>query len=423
MRSLSIVEPTRLALEEALAAAMASGTARVFCEAGDPEIRACVTEAAVQRGVGSIDESGEGGRAQSSDIHVVWDMDGDRLAERLHRLIGLTAGRVVIPRTDRAGLSGYVFAISPPKAGTHLLFGLLRALGFRMGYALPDRPKAGYWYYLEYTNAHTRAQDFFIDSVRRAPHGNRAHPFPRVPSIIIYRDPRDVVTSESRFYHRDGQTAFSSYLSELSEEERLVRLIDDPWLLGSIRDRVGAFVPWLEFPSVIPVSFEELVGAAGAGSDAEQRDVIWSLLLKLQVAGDPDAVAVRLFDPESPTFDRARIGAHRQAFSPAAQRAFDALPQDFMIGFGYRGPGIFPSRRFEFRKRPLVLSKVDPSKTRIVIDADHAGHVIVQEDGVYRAVRKGRSFDEVDAVIEAPTLVEIRFLVQDRWIANRRGPV
>ena len=64
-------------------------------------------------------------------------------------------------------------------------------------------------------------------------------------------------------------------------------LIDDPWLFGSFRDRMAGFVPWLEFSNVIPVSFEELVGARGGGDDATQRRLIWSLQLKLHVPGSP----------------------------------------------------------------------------------------------------------------------------------------
>jgi hypothetical protein len=68
----------------------------------------------------------------------------------------------------------------------------------------------------------------------------------------------DIVASEAQHYHRDGKTAFAGYLAGLTAEEVSCGRIDDPWLLGSVRDRVGAFIPWLNCPT-IPVS-EELIG-------------------------------------------------------------------------------------------------------------------------------------------------------------------
>lgn len=101
---------------------------------------------------------------------------------------------------------------------------------------------------------------------RRSPFGNRHHPFTTSPAPFIYRNPLDILVSKANYYHRDGNAAFSGYLQGRSFEERLPVLIDDPWLFGSIRDRIVGFVPWLA-PNVIPVSFEELVGARGGGDD------------------------------------------------------------------------------------------------------------------------------------------------------------
>ena len=177
--------------------------------------------------------------------------------------------------------------ISIPKAGTHLLFKLAEALGYQPGGICPDNPKDGHWYYVEHSNAHTPATEFFVDTVLRAPFGNRAHPFMRSPALFNYRNPLDIVVSEANYYHKDGKTAFAGYLEGLSFEDRLTRLIDDPWLLGSIRDRVGMFAAWLEFSNIMPVSFEELVGSAGGSSDEARLRMMWSLQLKLHVPGSP----------------------------------------------------------------------------------------------------------------------------------------
>ncbi|MBV5334015.1 hypothetical protein JZU57_01995, partial [bacterium] len=136
----------------------------------------------------------------------------------------------------------------------HLLFELARAMGFPDGGECPPVPGgrqwAGKWYYLEYSNSHTAATDFFVDTVRRRPFGNRDHPFTRNPTIFIYRNPMDIVASEADYYHGDGNTAFFQYMAHLNYDQRLLRLIDDPWLLGSIRDRIARFIAWTDFANV-----------------------------------------------------------------------------------------------------------------------------------------------------------------------------
>ena len=114
--------------------------------------------------------------------------------------------------------------------------------------------------------------------------GRRRFSFIEIPWISSRR--------KRRYYHRDGKAAFAGYFSGLGPEERLLRLIDDPWLLGTARDRIGAFLPWLGLPNVVPVSFEELVGPRGGGDAEQQSRVIWSIQLKLHVPGAPDSIRV-----------------------------------------------------------------------------------------------------------------------------------
>jgi hypothetical protein len=313
--------------------------------------------------------------------------------------------RVVAVKTSRFWAEQPLFLISIPKSGTHLLYRLAEAMGYRPAVHLQDDPAPGHWYCVEYTNSHTSARDFFVDTVRRAPYGNRHHPFMRSPAIFIYRNPLDIVASEAQYYHREGKTAFAGYLAALNDEQRLLRLIQDPWLLGSVRDRVAAFLPWLELPNVIPVSFEELVGPRGAGDANEQRDVIWSIQLKLHLPGVPETYAAEVFDSRSPTFDTGRIGRFREVFSPEAYRLFRALPQDFMEQYGYEGWaerdnfGI-PRRAGELRRRRLQLSSAradDP----IAVQYSYFGYNIVRHRDIYVGLRESDQSDLRTADLQA----------------------
>jgi len=329
---------------------------------------------------------------------VVLDSATGDLASDLLQLVDLPRLRVLGPRTDDYFRNRPLFIISIPKSGTHLLYKLAEVLGYAQGIVHEEFPVPGQWYCVEYSNSHTVARDFFVDTVRRAPYGNRHHAFTSAPAIFIYRHPLDVLVSEANYYHRDGRTAFAGYLSGLSFEQRVHRLLDDPWLLGSIRDRIAGFAPWLEFPNVVPVSFEELVGADGGGSREDQVQLIWSLQLKLQAPGAPHAYADRVFDRSSPTFYQGRVGAWRSSVTAEHLARFRALNQDFMDVFGYEleaVAGSLPRRAAEFRKRPLRVAPSLFDKVPIALEYNYLGFNLLRYAGWIYAVPQpmGPGFD------------------------------
>lgn len=367
------------------------------------------------------------------DAVILLEERADELAGMLHDLSSSASIKVLAPVTDRHWTRQPLFLISIPKSGTHLLYSLAEIMGYEPGLEFGDFPAPGKWYCLEYSNSHTVARDFFIDSVRRAPFGNRHHPFMSSPAIFIYRNPLDILVSEANYYHRDGKTSFAGYLSRLSFEERIERLVDDRWLLGSIRERVGQFLPWLEFPNVIPVSFEELIGPAGSGSRAEQENLVWSLQLKLQVPGDPAQIGDKVFDPGSPTFFQGQIGGFRSALTPASMDKFSALPQDFMEDLGYSLrdlPDIRPRRAQEFRSRPLSLSKTTHDDVPIAVEYNYLSFNLIRYRrriyGVPQAM--GPSFDlttlDPDRLAQFPNAASTTELKQKLLLGTaRKKPV
>jgi hypothetical protein len=337
-------------------------------------------------------------------------------------------GVVVAPRTAAFWNTRPLFLISIPKAGTHLLYELARAFGYTAGIVCPPDPEPGSWYCVEYSNSHTSAKDFFVDTVRRSHFGNRLHPFLRSPAIFIYRNPLDILVSEANYYHRDGKTAFYGYLSQLPFETRLLKLIDDPWLLGSLRDRIGNFLPWLELPNVIPVSFEELVGAAGGASDEVQTALIWSLQLKLHVPGRPAAFGRALFNRDSATFREGQIGGYQTQLTAEALDRVRGLPQDFMTLLGYRagaaGDDVLPRRAEEFRRRPLKVSEAS-FDFPVAVEYGYRGYNIVISGGRYVGLAQGSgpldiAHADLAAMSEAGTAVRGESLESVKAEIDRR---
>ena len=328
---------------------------------------------------------------QTLDAYLLFYSSGEEVSAALMDYIDLEDGVVVAPVTPRHFRNQALFLISIPKAGTHLLYELVQAFGYGAGISLPDNPLPGNWYCLEYSNSHTSARDFFIDSVRRAPFGNRHHPFAHTPTLFIYRNPLDIVVSEANYYHRDGNTLFQGYFAGLSFEERLLRLIDDPWLLDSLRDRAGAFIPWLSFPNVVPLSFEELIGPNGGGDIEIQTRLIWSLQLKLHVDGNARDFGDLVFNKNSATFHAGQIGAHQTLLTQRSRVKLDTLPKDYLEIYGYDdhsapSPSPYSRHREQYRLRPLQLEPVRFDDTPIVVEYNYLGHNIVAFRGSFYGV-------------------------------------
>jgi len=334
---------------------------------------------------------------EPGDVFLVNEQDPEMLSAILMGYLDARDITILAPITSHFFQNRPLFLISIPKGGTHLLYRLAESVGYKPAIVHHGDPNPGNWYCVEYSNSHTVARDFFIDTVRREPFGNRHHPFPRTPSLFIYRNPLDIVVSEANYYHREGATVFSSYLRQMEFEPRLLRLIDDPYLLGSIRDRINNFVPWFDFENVIPVSFEELIGSKGGGDDLVRNRLIWSLQLKLHIPGDPNKLGAAIFDESSPTFHEGRIGTSRQKMTSAAIKKFFTLNNDFMRLTGYMDAHVgvedmdrvwshvnsISSRADEFRKRPLRTSNEDFRDTPLNVEWDFMNHNIVRFDGRY----------------------------------------
>jgi hypothetical protein len=374
----------------------AAGCARIGLRLLDEAAAGIAEPLVAQFGAGRFRAIGQGGdalhpvkAAAPGDVDAVLLIGGN--ADQVSAaLIDYLDERLAIaaPATQRYWRKLPLYLISIPKAGTHLLFQLAEALGYRPGGPSPPRPAGGHWYYLLDSNAHTEAAAFFRDALQKAPFGNRTHPFMRSPALFGYRHPLDIVVSEANYLRTDGNSPLYVLLSQLSVEECVERLIDDPWLLGSIRDRMGAFAAWLDCSNVVPVSFEEMVGETGGGTDEARTALIWSLQLKLHVPGRPDAIAARMSSRGGATFREGRIGGWREVLSAAAYRRFAALPQDFMEKFGYglAAGDATPAHAARFRHRPLHLSAVGHDEVPILIEAGYIGHNLIAYRGRYYAV-------------------------------------
>lgn len=382
-----------------------------------------------------------------ADIVVILENDPHALSAQLLRYADSNNLVVVAPITAHHCSRRALHLISIPKSGTHLLYELVKAFGYYEGVTYAHEPRPGHWYCIEYSNSHTVARDFFVDTVRRQPFGNRHHPFMRTPALFIYRNPLDIWVSEANYYHRPGKTSFAAYLARHDFSERLRILLGPDWLLGSLRERIGGFLPWLGFANVAAVSFEELVGSQGGGDDQLQSDAIWSLQLKLHVGGRTADFAARLFNRDSATFNEGRIGGHPKRIPSRLLGRFFAQMQDIMQELGYSRPSgvlcaakdavlrrlapTFLARRnvekiplhaAARRRQPLVCDGEAFADTQIVVATDFLGYNIIRLRGRFLGIPQSLGAVDLsgdfamlpEEIIVAGSTTRVKFRIMQR---------
>ncbi|MFA5924976.1 MAG: hypothetical protein WC856_27460, partial [Methylococcaceae bacterium] len=321
----------------------------------------------------------------SYDLVVVFSGAGDDVSRVLHACIDLSIS-VVAPVTDHHVSRRTVFLMSIPKAGTHMMIRLFDLMGLPRSSDREQLP--GTWSTPVGYEYHAPCREL-LDGDCFEPIGRQL--LFRSPAIFVYRNPLDIVVSELDWFVKAGH-AFSGYLNSCKDEsEQLSRLIVDQTVLGSIRDRINRYAGWVNFNNVIPVSYEELVGARGGGRDTQQADSIWALQLKLHIAGSPEAFGSQLYDPGSATFSKGIVGRHMERFESKHVELFDSLPQDFMHSLGYTRNSPNSLRTSEFLYRPLVVKDLPTELlyTPRLVGKDLLGWNIVEMAGQYFPVQHG----------------------------------
>jgi len=282
---------------------------------------------------------------------VIICSDKDQLNQILMRFIDYKNIHIVALKTAYFFQNNPLFLISIPKSGTHLLFKLVNLLGYKEGFNINgEKNLPGYWYPIQYSSTHTYTKSF-VENVRTEAFGYRYHNFAYSPCLMIYRNPISILFSEARYYPEKGKTVYYNYFKNLSFKEKLINLLDHPFL-GTIRDRVNNYTPWIEFPNVLPVSFEELIGEKGSGDDYERDKLIWSLLLKLNINGNVSKISNQLFDRESPTFREGKI--KKDMLDNDLKEKFMSLDQDFMKRLGFKINKNGSYNTFSFRRKEFL---------------------------------------------------------------------
>lgn len=267
-----------------------------------------------------------------------------------------------------------VLAVSMPKAGTHLVASLLKGFPRMMfsgrHHVLGDFVRAG----VEMHSPNRRDTDWSerqdmweaeidwdlvehtLGSVNKGQYVT-AHfaPLPRLvevldrlhyKTVVITRDPRDVVVSGAHYIARlKRHRLHDRFVRDLPRaEDRLMASIrglpasNGDRGLGPVGRRIERYRGWLHVPSAYVCRFEDLVGPDGGGSAEAQRREIEGIARHIDRPLDRDGlerVAAAVWSPGSSTFRKGAIGDWSNHFTEAHKSAFKEEAGRLLVELGY----------------------------------------------------------------------------------------
>lgn len=298
------------------------------------------------------------GAAAASAV-VLLETDAERLSALLHAFVDRSAD-ILAPKTSRYCCGEGLVVTTIPKSGTHLLTELLRLFGLKEGGVLPGKFAPQTWYFAGH-GPHITAQQFFV-SIGGLPYAGYFHPFFSAPALVLYRHPLAILVSATRYLGERENNSLNHYFQELPDDRQIDEVIDGPIFSDNFADRTNHFSPWLDMANVIPISYEEMVGAQGGGSAEAQLRLIWSLQLKLHISGSPADFSRSIEGVKTNTLRVGRIDSFKGKILDRHIQKLRSLDQDFITRFGYElddevSTGYLPRLVSRFRHRPLRLFK------------------------------------------------------------------
>jgi hypothetical protein len=237
-----------------------------------------------------------------------------------------------------------VLSNSIPKAGTHLLEGLLEEL--------PLLRNAGRRTLVE--NGAVRGSNRVLSELRKIRRGAfyNAH-LPARPQylsclaqtgvrvILLVRDPRDIAVSRYKYaaYIDMLHRAHPYFEAAKDDVERLrMAIIGVPDAMPPLARVFEEFSGWAGMDNVLTVRFEDLRGEAGGGDSESQRQVVSGIIKHLGLCErvtDIDVLIGKAFSKMSSTFRRGQIGGWTEEFDDGALALLREQFGNTAAAFGY----------------------------------------------------------------------------------------
>lgn len=246
-----------------------------------------------------------------------------------------------------------IFANSFPKSGTNLLTQILTGFGETNLFHINTR---GIILTYDGSTGKKRAEVEILADIKRIYPGEigwgHLHGTGAITNLLvqddfinffIYRDPRDVVISHAYYVTNkaNGHTHHDYYLDTLTTtEERIsTSILGLPHLVNEFPDigkRFEPYRPWLSFPEVLKIKFEDLI------HDQDRTlnnilDHIENRGYEIKVSRSSALIHMKtaINPASSRTFRKGKTGEWKEHFTPEHKKVFKTVTGNLLIDLGY----------------------------------------------------------------------------------------
>jgi hypothetical protein len=261
-------------------------------------------------------------------------------------------GRSFYPQRIKGRFNGpCVLANSIPKSGTNLLKNCL----YHFPSLRPAHKHSSLKRYrhigskeLKNTLKHIRRGHYFTGHVPYTESNGKILKDNNIRSIMIIRDPRDVVVSHMHWAteKKKNHRLRMFYQSLPSDYERLMASLKgfsgehtaDGKPFEGVKTWFKDFMPWRKKPYNLTIKFEDLVGHRGGGDDKRQLETIKKIAKHLEIEINSDTlryIGDNTFSSDTHTFRKGKIGGWKDHFDERCKEECKKTIGEWIIELGY----------------------------------------------------------------------------------------
>lgn len=204
-----------------------------------------------------------------------------------------------------------VLMVSIPKAGSHLL---LKALEGLTG-------KTGTWMGFEALQSFDSTAQFAAMHLAHQPKDMAFLADNQFKGVFIYRDPRELIVSTAHWIQEQYPRYFNDYQPIINDFSAIIKR-----LIGEVVVNYERYMPIKKNPLFCSVTFEELVGPMGGGSEIAQLNALKKIAAFLKLSLNKRVlkeIARNLFGGTA-TFRKGQIDSWKEVFTAEHKRLFKA---------------------------------------------------------------------------------------------------
>ncbi|WP_188151604.1 sulfotransferase domain-containing protein [Teredinibacter waterburyi] len=183
----------------------------------------------------------------------------------------------------------------------------------------------------QFLNAHLPSHKKVIDIVDRK----------NIKSILMIRDPRDVVISNYKYVNEiDITHPTHKIISTLNDDnERLLAVIRGiDGAIASVDELWRRFDYWFNDSNTLIVKYEDLVGPLGGGNLKTQVYTVKNIAehIGVNISSDEiEYIAKNIYSSKASTFRKGTVGGWKKTFNKEHIQVFKKQSKDLLIKLGY----------------------------------------------------------------------------------------